>query len=95
MVLVIQDTQEKKDSVFQPRESRATARNPSFAPDGSRVVFSLSDLGGHQIASVNTQGKDLKHLTTCSRHECLAGVLARRPARSPSGQAGAVTSKST
>ena len=26
MVLVIQDTQEKKDSVFRPRESRATAR---------------------------------------------------------------------
>ena len=63
MVLVIEDTQEKKDAVFRPRESRATARNPSFAPDGSRIVFSLSDIGGHQIASVNTRGEDLKYLT--------------------------------
>ena len=53
MVLVIQDTQEKKEIVFRPRESRATARNPSFAPDGARIAFSLSDIGGHQIVSVN------------------------------------------
>jgi Tol biopolymer transport system component len=66
LVLIIQDIQEKKDSVFQPRESRATARNPSFAPDGSRVAFSLSDIGGHQIATVNSLGKDLKHLTQSS-----------------------------
>jgi TolB protein len=63
MVLVIEDNQEKKQAVFRPRESRATARNPSFAPDGSRVVFSLSDIGGHQIASVNPRGEDLKYLT--------------------------------
>jgi TolB protein len=63
MVLVIQDTHEKKDTVFRPRESRATARNPSFAPDGSRIAFSLSDLGGHQIVSVNLRGEDLKYLT--------------------------------
>ncbi len=66
MVLVIQDTHEKKDAVFKPRETRATARNPSFAPDGSRVVFSLSDLGGHQIASVNLEGKDLRPLTNAA-----------------------------
>jgi TolB protein len=63
MVLVIQDTHDKKDVLFKPRESRATARNPSFAPDGSRIAFSVSDIGGHQIVSVNTQGKDLKPLT--------------------------------
>ena len=63
MMLVIHDGQQKKDWMFKPRESRATARNPSFAPDGSRVVFSLSDLGGHQIASVDLEGKDLKPLT--------------------------------
>ena len=79
MVLVIQDSQEKKDAVFQPRESRATARNPSFAPDGSRVVFSLSDIGGHQIVSVNPQGKELKHLTSA------AGMNAW-PAYSPDGR---------
>jgi TolB protein len=64
MVLVIEDTKEKKDSLFRPRESRATARSPSFAPDGLRVVFSLSDVGGHEIVSVNPRGEDLKYLTT-------------------------------
>jgi TolB protein len=63
MVLVIQDAQEKKDWIFQPGESRATARNPAFAPYGSRIVFSLSDVGGTQITSVNAQGEDLKYLT--------------------------------
>ena len=62
-VLVIQNSHDKEESVFRPRESRATVRNPSIAPDGSRVVFSLSDVGGHQINSVNAQAKDLKRLT--------------------------------
>ena len=62
MVLVIQDLRDKKESVFRPRESRATVRNPSFAPDGTRVVFSLSDIGGHQISSVNKEAQDLKAL---------------------------------
>ena len=63
LVLVIQDIKEKKESVFRPQDSRATARYPTIAPDGTRVVFSLSDVGGHQIASVNMQGLDLKRLT--------------------------------
>ena len=63
LVLVIQDTKENKESQFRPQDSRATARYPSIAPDGSRVVFSLSDVGGHQIASVNVQGQELKRLT--------------------------------
>jgi TolB protein len=79
MVLVIQDTHEKKENVFRPRESRATARNPSFSPDGSRIVFSLSDIGGHQIASVNTRGEDLKYLTKAT------GINAW-PAYSPDGR---------
>ena len=79
MVLVIENTQEKKDVVFRPRESRATARNPSFAPDGSRVVFSLSDIGGHQLASVNVRGEELKYLTKAS------GMNAW-PAYSPDGR---------
>jgi TolB protein len=78
MVLVIQDTHEKREAVFRPRESRATARNPSFAPDGSRIAFSLSDLGGHQIVSVNLRGEDLKYLTKA------AGMNAW-PAYSPDG----------
>jgi TolB protein len=78
-VLVIEDTHDKKQSVFQPRESRATARNPSFAPDSSRIVFSLSDLGGHQIVSVDTKGQDTRRLTDA------AGMNAW-PAYSPDGR---------
>ena len=78
MVLVIQDLRDKKESVFRPRESRATVRNPSFAPDGSRVVFSLSDVGGHQINSVNKEAQDLKALTSSAGNERLARLLARR-----------------
>ena len=63
LVLVIQESESKKESIFRPQDSRATARYPTIAPDGSRVVFSLSDVGGHQIASVNMQGTDLKRLT--------------------------------
>jgi TolB protein len=79
MVLVIQDTSEKREWTYKPRESRATARNPSFAPDGSRVIFGLSDVGGHQIASVNAQAHDLKRLTNA------AGINAW-PAYSPDGR---------
>jgi TolB protein len=78
-VLVIQNTNDKEESVFRPRESRATVRNPSVAPDGSRVVFSLSDVGGHQINSVNSQAQDLKRLTDA------AGMNAW-PAFSPDAQ---------
>lgn len=63
MVLVIQDLRSRQEHVFRPRDSRATARYPSFSPDGTRVVFSLSDVGGQQIASVNAQGGDLRRLT--------------------------------
>ncbi len=58
-VLVIRDRPEQRESVFQPRDSRATARYPSFAPDGSRVVFSLSDVGGQRIAAVDRTGQGL------------------------------------
>jgi Tol biopolymer transport system component len=63
LVLVIQDLKEKLEYQFRPREARATVRNPTFTPDGKRVVFSLLDIGGHQIASVNVQGQDLHRLT--------------------------------
>lgn len=63
MVLVIQDLEKKTEATYRPRESRATARNPSIAPDGSRVVFSQSDVGGHQIVGVDVQGQDPRPLT--------------------------------
>ncbi len=58
-VLVIRDRREQREWVFKPGDSRATARYPSFAPDGSRVVFSLSDVGGQRIAAVDRTGQGL------------------------------------
>lgn len=78
MVLVIQDLRTRQEHVFRPREARATARCPTFSPDGTRVVFSLSDVSGHRIASVNLQGGDLRLLTS-------ATGLNTSPAFSPSG----------
>ncbi len=79
LVLVIQDLKEKQERSFRPREARATVRSPSIAPDNKRIVFSLSDVGGHQIASVNMQGQDLKKLTET------AGMNTS-PAYSPDGK---------
>ncbi len=62
-VLVIQELSKKTEARYRPRESRATVRNPSFSPDGARVVFSVSDIGGHQIATVDREGKNFKALT--------------------------------
>lgn len=67
MILVVRDLKESKEVVYRPKDGRATARSPSFAPDGSRVVFSLNDTGGgHRIASVDPGGQDLKTLTQSS-----------------------------
>ena len=44
LVLVIQDQKEKKETTFRPRDARATVRGLTIAPDGARVVFSLSDV---------------------------------------------------
>lgn len=65
-VLVIRDLREQRESVFQPRDSRATARYPSVSPDGSRVVFGLSDLGGQRIAAVDRSGQGLTILAASS-----------------------------
>jgi Tol biopolymer transport system component len=70
LVLVIQDVREKSEAIFRPRDARATARSPSFAPGGRRIFFSLSDLGGHQIASVNLQGQDLQKLAESAGLNC-------------------------
>ncbi len=78
MVLVIQDLRTRQERMFRPREARATARCPTFSADGTRVAFSLSDIGGHHIASVNLQGSDLKLLTNSIG-------LNIAPAYSPSG----------
>jgi TolB protein len=79
LVLVIQDLKNKREHVFRPRDARATARTPTFSPDGTRLVFSLADVGGHHIASVNPQGTDLRLLTN-------SAGLNIAPAFSPDGR---------
>jgi TolB protein len=79
LVLVIQDSKDKTEAVFRPRDARAVVRNPSISPDGQRVAFSLSDAGGHRIASVNLRGQDLKTLAAS------VGMNAA-PAYSPDGK---------
>lgn len=79
LVLVIEDAENRKSVEFRPRDARATARNPSFSPDGLRIAFGLSDAQGHQIATVNRQGEDLQLLTRSAGSNCW-------PAFSPDGQ---------
>jgi len=57
--LVIRDRRTDREVTFRPRDSRATVRYPSFAPGSSRVVFSLSDEGGQQVATVDLKGQGL------------------------------------
>jgi Tol biopolymer transport system component len=61
--LVIKDTKQNKESVFDPGSGFAGMRRPSIAPDGSRVIFSIPVGNGQQIHSVNNQGQDRKSLT--------------------------------
>ncbi len=64
--LVIRDTVEKTEAVYNPLEARAGVRSPSLAPDGGRVIFGQSAPGGQQIASVDMKAGDLKLLTRAS-----------------------------
>ena len=62
--MVIRDTKEDKDAVFDPGGGFAGMRRPSIAPDASRVIFSIAASNGQQIQSVNIQGADRKPITT-------------------------------
>jgi Tol biopolymer transport system component len=77
--LVIRDRREQRDTTFRPRDSRATVRYPSFAPDGSRVAFCLSDVGGQQIATVDQKGQGLTILAP-------SGGINGWPSYSPDGK---------
>ncbi len=63
MVLVIQDREAQTQTEFRPREARAIARRPSIDSAAGRIVFHVSDVNGHQIASVDFSGGDLQLLT--------------------------------
>jgi TolB protein len=76
--LVIRDTRQNRDAVFDPGGGFVSLRRPSIAPDGSRIVFSIPGNNGQQIESVDAQGQDRKALTS--------SALNSWPAFSPEGK---------
>jgi len=64
--LVIRDTAQNRDAVFDPGAGFAGMRHPTIAPNGSKVVFSIPANSGQQLHSVNLAAQDRKTLTTSS-----------------------------
>ncbi len=64
--LVIRDTREGRDALFDPGSDRAHLGNPVFDPRGGRLVFSLPRTVGQQLVSVDLQGQNKRDLTTRS-----------------------------
>jgi TolB protein len=62
--LVIRDTKEDRDAVFDPGGGFAGMRRPSIAPDASRVIFSIPAANGQQIQSVSIAAQDRKSITS-------------------------------
>jgi TolB protein len=76
--LVIRDTQENRDAVFDPGGGFSGMRRPTATPDAGRIAFSIPGTGGQVIASVNRQGQDKQVLTK--------GAINNWPAYSPDGR---------
>ena len=74
LVLVVHDLGARTESQFRPLDSRATARSACFTPDGRHIVFTLSDAGGHQIASVDRSGRNIKLLTQSAGINCWPSI---------------------
>ncbi len=64
--LVICDTRDNRDALFDPGSDRAHLGNPVIDAHGGRVLFSLPKTVGQQIVSVDMQGQQLKQLTASS-----------------------------
>lgn len=77
--MVIRNLDDNREAIFDPGSDRAHLGNPSVAPDGERILFSMPAQGGQQIVSVNRQGQDRRDLTQGS-------ALNDWPAFSPDGQ---------
>ncbi len=77
--LVIHDTQEKKDTTYDPGGGFSGMHSPTFSTDGTRVLFSIPAAGGQQIASCNLAGQDRQTLTQTPG-------LSNWPGYSPDGQ---------
>lgn len=69
-VLIVRDQKEQTESKYTPTGGRSTARTPRISPDGKRVVFTVSQPGGQQIASVDTKCGDYKQLTDSGGTNC-------------------------
>jgi TolB protein len=78
--LVIRDTQEHTDALFDPGSDRAHLGNPAIDPHTGRVLFSLPRTVGQQLVSVDLQGGDLRYLTSHS------DAIDDWPAPSPDGR---------
>jgi TolB protein len=76
--LIIRDSRDGKESEFDPGGGFKGMKQLSFAPDGSRVIFSMAANNGIQVHSVNTAGQDKKLLT--------ASGLNQWPTFSPDGK---------
>ena len=77
--LVIRDTVQNKEAVYDPGGGFVGMHGPKITPDSTRVVFSIPAPGGQQIVSVNLAGQDRKPITQ------LAGVN-NWPTLSPDGR---------
>jgi TolB protein len=77
--LVIRDTRENRDALFDPGSDRAHLGNPAIDPHTQRVIFSLPRTVGQQLVSVDFAGRDLRYLTSQSE------AIDDWPAPSPDG----------
>lgn len=68
--LIVRDRKEMTESKYVPTGARSTARTPRISPDGRLVIFTVSQPGGQQIASVNMKCGDYKQLTNSSGTNC-------------------------
>jgi Tol biopolymer transport system component len=61
--LVIRDTRDNRDVIFDPGSDRAHLGNPAVDPRGQQIVFSLPRTVGQQLVSIDLQGQNRRNLT--------------------------------
>lgn len=77
--LVIRDSSQDRDAIFDPGGGFAGMRRPAFAPDGGKLVVSLPGGGGEQLVEIGLDGRRGKSLTEGEALNCW-------PAYSPDGR---------